>query len=479
MKIYIGNNKSRLEGETKWILKLRDHPLMAIRAKGAFFSPAFQRRQWDGFIRFISERGYFDTGKLPQTIGILNEWKIRVELIDEREIIEPGGIPKEIGQYTLREDQRDAVAIVAWNSIKSKPTSFINIPFPRGIIFAATNYGKTITSAAIHLTYGKKTIFLLNSKELFNDAVKEMPKMLPGKVGFISSEHGVKWNDFMIVMVQTAKSRIAMVGQRLASYPVVLVDEGDLATSPSYKEVLSYTFNSFVRVALSGSAMVDKRKKEKNERLRAIFGDIIYEKRNRELMDEGTSAEVYVNILKGNTKVISKGDFTDEYNRGIIGSKERNTMIICRLKFHLKKGRKPILIMVKNHKHVRILFNRIDKDPDLIKYSMDWVHHKRPDRFNVVGRFERGKLNILVGSYILKRGKNFPWMRVLINGSAGDSMANVLQILGRLTRIHESKEYSIIDDFFDEGFYLKRHSKHRLQVYKNEKLKIKNYYLEG
>jgi len=479
MKIYIGNNKSRLEGETKWILKLRDHPLMAIRAKGAFFSPAFQRRQWDGFIRFISERGYFDTGKLPQVIDILNEWKIKVELWDERERMEPKDLPKKIGPYELREDQRDAALMVAGNVIRSKPTAFSTIPFPRGIIFAATNFGKTLTSAAIHLMYGSKTIFLLNSKELFNDAVKEMPKMLPGKVGFISSEHGVKWNDFMIVMVQTAKSRIAMVGQRLASYPVVLVDEGDLATSPSYKEVLSYTFNSFVRIALSGSAMVDKRKKEKNERLRAIFGDIIYEKRNRELMDEGTSAEVYVNILPGNTRVISKGDFTDEYSRGIIGSKERNTMIIRRLKFHLRKGRKPILIMVKNHKHVRILFNRIDKDPELIKYSMDWVHHKREDRFDVVGRFERGKLNILVGSYILKRGKNFPWMRVLINGSAGDSMANVLQILGRLTRIHESKEYSIIDDFFDEGFYLKRHSKHRLQVYKNEKLKINNYYLKG
>jgi len=478
MDIIIGNNKCQLRGETKWILKLREHPLMAIRAKGAFFSPAFQRRQWDGFIRFVSDRGYFDTGKLEQVIDIFNEWKIKVQLYDEREILKPKEIPKQIGPYTIRDDQRDAVLTVAWHVIRNKPTAFSTIPHPRGIVFAATNFGKTITSAAFHLIYKSKTIFLLNSKELFNDAVREMPKMLPGKVGFISAEHGVKWNDFMIVMVQTAKSRIHVVGQRLASYPVVLVDEGDLATSPSYKEVLSYTFNSFVRVALSGSAMVDKRKKEKNERLRAIFGNILYEKRNRELMDEGTSAEVYVNILPGNIKVISKGDFVDEYDRGIIRSKERNTMIIRRLKFHLKKGRKPILIMVKNHAHVKILFNRIDKDPDLIKYSIDWVHHKRPDRFEVVGRFEKGKLNILVGSYILKRGKNFPWMKVLINGSAGDSMSNVMQILGRLTRVHESKEYSIIDDFFDEGFYLKRHSKHRLTTYKNEKLKITNYYLK-
>ncbi len=479
MKIIIQNNKCQLRGETKIILKLRDHPLMAIKVKGAFFSPAFRRRQWDGFIRFVSERGYLDTGKLPQAIDILNEWKVPVELFDEREKIKAGELPKQIGPYTLRDDQRDAALSVAWNVIRSKPNAFSTIPFPRGIIFGATNFGKTITSAAIHLMYNSKTILLLNSKELFDDMKREMPKMLPGKVGFVSSEHGIKWNDFMIVMVQTAKSRIAMIGQRLASYPVVLVDEGDLATSKSYKEVLGYTFNSFVRIALSGSAMVDQRQKEKNERLRAIFGNIIYEKRNRELMDEGTSSEVYVNILKGNTKIKLKGDYPTEYRKGIIESKERNRRIIRRVNWHFKKGRTSILIMVKNHAHIKVLYKMImDQmdDENENSYSVDWVHHKREDRHEVVDRFTRGKLNLLVGSFILKRGKNFPLMQVIVNGSGGDSMSNILQILGRATRTHESKEYTILDDFWDEGAYLKRHSKHRLATYTQEKLEIKKYF---
>lgn len=475
MKIILNNNKFQLRGETKWILKLRDHPLMAIRAKGAFFSPAFRRRQWDGYIRFVTERGYVDTGKLPQVLEIFKEWKIPVKILDERDTIKAGSIPFKLGEYEIRGYQRDALYAVAANNIKIKLTV---IPFPRGIIGAATNAGKTLISVAIHKMYNRKTILLLNSKELFNDAAKEIPKMLPGKVGFISSEHGIKWNDFMIVMVQTAKSRIQMIGQRLASYPVVLVDEGDLATSPSYKEVLGYTFNSYVRIALSGSAMVDKRKKEKNERLRAIFGDIIYSIKNRELIDKGFSSEVFVNIMKGNTKVVRKGEFTEEYMRGIIKSKERNGMIIRRLKWHIKKGRRSILIMLKNHEHIRRVYNMLLDDDNLREFSKDWVHHTREDRYKVVDRFTQGRLEILVGSYILKRGKNFPLMQVLINGSAGDSMSNVLQILGRATRVDESKEYTIVDDFFDEGFYLKRHSKHRVTTYENENLQITKYYLK-
>lgn len=479
MKIIIQNNKCQLIGKTKLILKLRNHPMMAIRVKGAFFSPAFRRRQWDGFIRFVSERGYVETGKLPQVIDILNEWKEPVELFDERDRLMDGAIPEKIGPYEVRDHQREAVISVVANVLRHKPAAFVSIPFPRGIIAAATNAGKTLISAAIHLTYKSKTILLLNSKELFDDMKREMPKMLPGKVGFISSEYGIKWNDFMIVMVQTAKSRIAMVGQKLASYPVVLVDEGDLATSKSYKEVLGYTFNSYVRIALSGSAMVDQRQKEKNERLRAIFGDIIYKIKNRELMDKSLSSEVYVYILQGNTKIKIKGDYPNEYRKGIIESKERNRRIIRRVNWHFKKGRKSILIMVKNHAHIKVLYKMIVDQMDEHNengYSVDWVHHKREDRHSIVDRFTRGKLNILVGSFILKRGKNFPLMRVIVNGSGGDSMSNILQILGRATRIHESKEYTILDDFFDEGAYLKRHSKHRLTTYTEEKLQIKKYY---
>lgn len=470
MRIVIYNNKSKLEGPTKTIIALRNHPLLAIRRKGAFFSPAFQQRRWDGIVRFVSDRGYFDTGKLPQVVGILKEMGTEVKLVDQRESTPLVEIPDRAGYIEFRDYQIEALASIAESKVG-------NLEFPRGIIGVATNGGKTAISAGIHLMYDAPTLFILNSKELFEDALKEMPKLL-GKenVGYVSSTHGVKWAPFTIVMVQTAKARMHQVADKLAQYPVVLVDEGDLATSNSYRDVLNHTFNSYVRIALSGSAFADKRQKEKNERLRSIFGDMLYSIKNETLIKEGHSSKVKVYMWKGST--VEKGSalsWQEEYEMGIIKSTFRNRMIYKRVGTHIKKDRLPLLIMVKNHKHVAILYKKLKKL--FPKHKVDWVHHIREDRNKVVMAFTKGKVDIMVGSFILKRGKNFPLMKALINAAAGDSMANVLQIIGRATRKSETKKETIMDDFFDTGTYLKRHSKHRLLVYKNENLEvIEKYY---
>lgn len=422
-------------------------------------------------VRFVSERGYFDTGKLPQIISILTEKGEDIELVDERESIpKPTKIPKRVGHLELRDYQKDALRAI----IRSKAGG---LEFPRGILGVATNGGKTAIAAAIYKMYDQPTAFLLNSKELLGDIMKSMPDLV-GKdnFGYVASSEGVEWNRFTVIMVQTAKSRMQEVAEKLAQYPIVLVDEGDLATSDTYRNVLNHTFNSYVRIALSGSAFADKRQKEKNERLRSIFGDMIYAIKNETLIKQGHSAPVRVFIWSGTPKVEgAQLSWQEEYESGIIRSARRNTVIVNRVGVHVGKKRLPMMVMVKNHKHVAILYKRIKKAYP--RQRVDWVHHKRKDRDEVVDKFTKKKIDILVGTFILKRGKNFPHMKALINASAGDSIANVLQIIGRATRVSKEKKETVMDDFFDQGLYLKRHSKHRVTTYKNEKLEvIEKYY---
>lgn len=468
MKLILTNNKSKLEGPVRVLLKLRDHPLFAIRVKGAFFSTAFQRGHWDGYIRFITERGYLDTGKVPQLIVELDKMGHEVEIVDNRDdILEAGKIPRRIGTWIIREYQWYALKAIKYNKVN-------RVPFPRGIIGAATNAGKTLLACGVYKMYEEKTLFLINSKELLEQALEEIPQIIPGKVGYFASSVGEKWNDFMIVMVQTAISRIEIIGPKLAQFKVVLVDECDLATSNTWKTVLAHTFNSFVRIGLSGSAMADARKKDKNERLRGIFGDIIYQIKNKELIEKGFSSKIKVTIFNGNTIVKEPGDYNKEYEKGIISSTERNKKIIGRAVYHYEQGRKPVLVITKNHRHVEKLFRRLSKRNVMKNLGMRiaWVHHKNENRKQVVKDFKDGKIDILVGSYILKRGKNFPLMQAVVNAGGGDSIATVLQILGRATRKHASKEYTFMDDFYDKGKYLRRHSLHRFQTYKNEGIEI-------
>jgi superfamily II DNA or RNA helicase len=103
---------------------------------------------------------------------------------------------------------------------------------------------------------------------------------------------------------------------------------------------------------------------------------------------------------------------------------------------------------------------------------VEMVHHKTVNRAKLIKEFKEGNIDILIGSMIVKRGKNFPLMKAMIHAGGGDSEADILQLFGRATRTHKDKQYTFFEDFFDEGNYLKRHSKHRLMAFKRENLEV-------
>jgi len=304
----------------------------------------------------------------------------------------------------------------------------------------------------------------------------EVPKFLPGKVGQISSNK-IEWNEFMVCMAPTLKNRIKLhsTARKLAEYPVCLIDECDLSDNKTYKiSINTGLYNCFVKIGLSGSALMNE-DKNKNEAIRGYFGDKLYEIKNRQLMDEGYSSEVVIKIVTGNLDLMEGESYDTQYHQGIIENKLRNKKVFKRVKRAIKKGRLPALIIVKNHKHIELLYSLFKRlCPKNI--SVDWVHHKRKDRYKIVRRFTEGKLDVLIGSLILKRGKNFPLMRFIINAGGGKGVENTLQILGRATRFHESKKRTYYEDFYDEGLYIRRHSKRRIIAYKNEQLKVTELY---
>jgi superfamily II DNA or RNA helicase len=195
------------------------------------------------------------------------------------------------------------------------------------------------------------------------------------------------------------------------------------------------------------------------------------------MIDEGFSSDVKVYIHNGNTRVKYKGDYHKEHEFGIIKSGERNNKITKLTSKRSRQSRLPLMVFCKHHRHLDFVYKRLMKKAGIVGHELfglriEKVHHQTPNRKEIVERFRDGKTDILVGSYILKRGMNFPLLRWIINAGGGDSVENVLQILGRATRKHESKKYTGMDDFYDRGQYLRRHSYHRVNTYKKEKLKV-------
>jgi superfamily II DNA or RNA helicase len=473
--IELHNTRSRLEGNLKEQMKL--YKEFKVRHPNAFFMRRSMPRGWDGKIDYITEKGFFQSGLFPLIVAKCEELGINYSVEDYRDELEDVEVETEIGEFKARTYQAEAATAVVKNMVG-------DILFPRGIIKAATNAGKTLIAAMIYRSFGLKTLYIVNSKDLFNQAVDEdYGQMFPTELGIVSSERRKMQLDkpFVVAMLQTLNSQLNKIKNQLAQFDVVIVDEVDLADSPMYKKILNNLHGTRVRVGLSGSVFISDLKKDlpKKMNLTGFFGPLLYEITNDQLInEEGVSSPVKVNFIKGNTTIIKGMSFKEEYDILITHNKERNKRVVKRVVKRYNQGKKPMMIIGKYHEHIIKMYKLIKKAlPDA---KVEWVHHKRLNRASIIKDFKVGEVEILIASFILKRGQNMPLMKYMLNAAGTKSPEGILQWLGRATRKSSTKKYTLIEDMWDEGTYLKRHSRKRYVTYKNEKLPVTNkYYKQG
>lgn len=439
-----------------------------IRAKGAFFSPAFKKRQWDGFVRYIDHNGFFEAGLLPKIRKFIKEeMGLKIQYSDNRTLTEPDETITELGGMTLRPYQLDAVASVFNNKIGKRW-------FPRCILKEATNGGKNIISAAIFssMPEGSTFFFLIHSQLIYTQALKEMTELLgESQIGMVDSKRFIL-KKFNICMVQTLSVRLKdpTVQRALAKAEGLIVDECHRAGSKQYGSVLKYLYNCPIRIGVSGTPL-DHKDKNINEKIESFFGPIIHTISNQELVEQGYSTEPIIKILLGETKYPIGFGYAHEYETVITGNKKRTKRIWKRVRKQIEKKRLPLLILCKFIQHAKNMLKLMPKDlRESLKVGV--IHVKVKNRKAILQEFKDGKLDILIATHIIKEGQNMPLIKYAINTGGSDSAITIIQWLGRMLRKHHTKSKVYIDDIYDLGIYLKRHSKHRVKFYKDQGFRV-------
>jgi len=461
------NNRCHASGDIKILNHL--YKEMGIKHPQAFFLRKSMQPGWDGKIHFFTERSYFQAGVLPQVIKLVKDVKGSVKILDNRVKKDKtySLVYKFDNGLELRGYQLEAVKAILTNTVDK-------FPFPRGVIDAAVNAGKTLILAALHSSYNSKTLVLLNNADLFEQFKTEIPQLLPSEdIQFVRGRKNVTFGNLTIAMVQTLSANIKLLSRELAMINIILVDEVHLSNNKTYKSVLNKTFNANIRVGLSGSPFEHKSKID-NQNIHAYFGDSLFVINEQELIKKGHSSELVIKMVSGNTQVRLSGEYREEYKQGIIESVERTQKSVERIKFNLEYDRLPMLITAKYHDHVENLYQSIKLA--FPKLRVEFVHHKIKDRKEILKRFKEGRIDILVASLIIKIGQNMPLIKYMQIASGGDSAIDAIQLLGRAQRTHESKNKTYVDDFYDEGAYLARHSKHRMNYYKKRGFKVMKVY---
>lgn len=461
IRIELNNNKFKLSGNLKVLNKVYED--MKVRHPNAFYLRAYMEPGWDGKIKYITDSGYAKTGLLPKVTSIIKKYGEEYDIVDRRNALEFKEIPLEVGEFKARDYQVEAVENIVYNEIDG-------LLFQRGVIGAATNAGKTLIAAMIYKSFPEaKALILVNNTDLYQQFLDDMPKMFGDDWGYMQGRK-VKWARIMVCMTPTLRNRLTEFSTKLAGYNMVVFDECHLITSRTNKKVVTALYNTVIRVGLSGTAFGHK-SPINNMDVRAFFGDEVYEIGNVDLMDMGYSTPIIIKIVKGNTKIKIKGDYDEEYVQGITRSRERVRTSLRRAEFYLRRGSYPMLIVGRYHEHVEDLY-RCFQARFGDRYNINYIHHKIKDRKKILDAFKEGKIDILISSLIIKLGQNMPLIKYMQNAAGGDSQINALQLVGRAIRIHQSKKKVYYEDLWDIGYYLERHSRHRINYYLKQGFKV-------
>lgn len=469
IQIIVSNVNSRIICPTTLLEEVRE--VFKLKVKNAYYSEAFQDRRWDGYKRFITPSGVFATGMLPEIYEWVKKEKHKVKLIDQRDSIEPEEFITEVGGEPLREYQLSSLKAFFNSTMK-------NLPFQRGIFKEATNAGKTRLATALYQCYPEDTIFfiLIHRQLIHTQLLKDFTEFL-GKdlVGVVKGDV-VNIKKFNVCMVNSLYSKLKdkRILQALASAHGFVVDEGHRAQSATYARVLDKMYNATIRVSMSGTPLMNK-DPIKNKKQIEQFGPLLHSTTNKDLIDGGFSTPPVVTINLGDTKNPKAKDYKQEYDKVITYNRKRNNKIWKRISRAIDRNRLPLLVFTKYIDHTKTLY---DSCPEEIKdkFKIGVINVNVKNRQAILDDYKLGKIDILIATHIIAEGQNMPLIKFAINAGGGDSAITIIQWVGRMLRKHKSKKKVYIEDYYDLGKYLKRHSKHRVKFYKDEKFEVKERY---
>ena len=368
----------------------------------------------------------------------------------------------DMSEITLYNHQKDLIE--AYNHFISFRGQ--SIYFPRGVVDAATNAGKTAVMAGIllNLEGEQSMLVVIHRKTVYRELLTFFTEVF-GEIGEINDQrYSIK--RVTLCMIQSLYSKIEdpNVKKDLSTFTVLCVDEAHRAGAVSYSKTLVHC-GAGVRVFVSGSAF-DSDDIVSKMIIVGLSGPKLATVTKREMMDKGISTQVSVHIHLCNTILREPVlDYDDCVKKLIHESIERVSIVAGIIRERKEIG--PILVCVEQTQHGEFLYSKL-KD----QFNIELTHSKDSDLIRKIDAFRLGELDVIIATGVLKEGVNLPKLTTIIDCSGGQSKINIKQRMGRGERLSEGKTGFEYHDFYDVGRYVQLHSLHRMKIYQSEELDV-------
>lgn len=454
--------------------------------------PTFERNawsKWDGTVRMFNKKnGTFPSGLLSMMLKLCRDYEDKVD-------IEPllKNLVRDISREDIQEWVDNLNVSSGGNPIKpydyQVEALYYSVKYTRYLALAATSAGKSL------MQYMKARFWLDmmadEAKILIVVPTLQLTQQLYKDFKDYSQLNG--WDTDAYVHVAgdgvspyTRKRIVICTWQTLKNqdreffqpFNFLMGDEAHTFSSESLDYISSSCINCWQRVGLTGTL----RRNDPNHKIRVckIFGDSKRLVTTKQLQDRGLATKTVVNMIVMSYPTEQRRKWRNDCTL------EKETKIICgyepRNKILVNLGRK-----LKGNS--LFLFNNIETHLEVVKEEMikaglkPFVIHgdiSVEEREEIKRYMETHDDVILLASYgTTSTGISIKKLHNLVFAFPSKSNIRIQQSIGRMLRIHDSKDIAFIYDLIDEMKFDGRRNRtmewaaERLDIYREEGQTIK------
>ena len=470
LNLHVGNVTTRIEGFMTNGVKVRlDEELSYLIPDAGFAVRAWEEKQrkalieeygyevgsvmplprsWDGRQHFFSRaKSTIPTGLLRRAIGIFKENSVPITITNHRVRPDPL-LPIHISGFTPYDFQ----------------TEIANEAFyrQRGMIQLGTGGGKGSIIPMLIERVKCPTVVLIHRETIYRQLIDRISSHLGIKVGQCGS--GVFEDaDICVAMTPSAVSR----GAWLKKFGCVILDELHHCASRQAYSTLQSCTNAFYRYGLTATPW---REDGGEMFLEAAFAGFICNMGPSELIRRGRLTRPKIFFL--DNPRITKWEmlsYPNQYSKTVVENKFRNQLIVDAVKYFVGIN-KTVLIAVTQIKHGKILMDMLKENLPGYRFQFVKGEDNSDTKQEALRKLNNHEIDGAVATTVFGEGVDVPNLGCLINAKGQDSKVDVIQLIGRVLRKTDDKEFAYFIDIFDHQQYTLKHTKRRFEVLGEEPL---------
>lgn len=344
----------------------------------------------------------------------------------------------------------------------------------RGIILSPTGSGKSLIIYILSRMLNKKTLIVVPTKSLVRQMANDF-KSYNYKDSVSQIMEGASKDALEQVTVSTWQSIYEMPSSWFSQFLVLFGDEAHGFGSKSMVTIGESSVNAWARIGLSGT--LGNNDQVNTMVLKGLFGRIKKTRTTKELMDTGHLSNLDITAIRlqypdidckdaarlkreypDEIDYITTHDRRQEFIVGLASRLKGNTLVLFRKIDH---GKELFAALEKHtHKKVRLVYGKTDVEArEMLRTLMETEE-------DVIG----------VCSYkTFATGTNVKNLHNIIFGSPVKSQIQVLQAIGRVLRLHESKSMAYL---FDIGDCMTRNKTFKNHAWRHFILRLEYYIKE-